>query len=285
MNKDICVCPLWRRPEFLQMWIDQVKKANGAEKIYYLFCLDTGFDKKNLEVLKSFPFEYGTIQMPDKGYKLGKQSFNVLNGYMFAAMNTKEFVFMIEEDVFIGTDFFDVHYKMHEKENLFCSIGTKNNNTNWKTIEDKNAYYLTNKIDYQSLGVCFRKKILLDYIRPHFVESYFSDVNKYCTKMFPDSFLQGKWTEQDGLIRRILEKVKLPIAFPHVPRAYHAGFYGYNRTNKYEALSFDEKLKLLKEVCFDVDRMKRESLYDDSTPVNLNTDSGEMYKLDTYEKK
>ena len=37
------------------------------------------------------------------------------------------------------------------------------------------------------------------------------------------------FTEQDGLIERVMLKSGRKVAFPFVSRAYHAGFYGYHR--------------------------------------------------------
>jgi hypothetical protein len=280
--KDIVVCCLWRRPEFFKLWIDLIKKADLSGELYYLFCLDSGYDRKHLELISRFPFECGYIEMQPQGFKLGKQSFNVLNGMLTASKRSREFVFYIEEDLFVSRDYFRLMYSIHEKEpDIFCSIGTRCNNSPWKVSDNREAYYLSNRPDYQSWASCFRKDKILEYIMPHFTKEYFTDPVKYCDKYFHDSFIGLKWTEQDGLIRRIVEKTDLKIAYPHVPRAYHAGLYGYNRDQgKYAGMSFDQKLKFISGIVFNKEEMQKRDRYGDSTPIDLNNDFNEMHRID-----
>lgn len=277
--KEILVCPLWRRPEFLMVWIDLIKKVDNPEGIFFIFCLDYSYDIKNEEILdKHFPFPYGVIKTPDQRFKLGKQSFNVLNGLMCAMNHTEGLVYYLEEDVFPGRDFFNWHRRVHEKEpDIFCSIATRNNNTKYDTQDNPDYYYISKKPDYQALGSCFKSGVLREYIQPHFMKEYFKDPVGYCTRVFPDSFIGKFYVEQDGLIRRIIERCKKPIAFPHYPRAYHAGFYGYNRKSKIQMPSFETKVKFILENAFDNEKMRRVSLnehyYQDSMPIDLEVKS------------
>jgi hypothetical protein len=97
---------------------------------------------------------------------------------------------------------------------------------------------------------------------------------------FPRSIIGNIWTEQDGLIRRIMEINKLYAAFPCVPRGYHAGFYGYNRQPEIVRKSYEEKLAMVREVCFDDARMRQVAIglgyYLDSVPCELDTDFDEL---------
>jgi hypothetical protein len=279
--KDVVVTPLWRRPEFFKVWVELIQKCTGADKLLYIFCLDYGYNTIHDELIQEFPFEYGVIRMPKTSFKLGKQSYNVLNGMLQAAGITNEYVFYIEEDIFPAKDFFPMHYEIHKQQpNIFCSIGTRCNNTDWKTTDDIGAYYLSPNPDYQSWGSCFKKTKINNYIKPHFNGEYFSNPNAYCKKLFDGSIVGDRFTEQDGLIRRIVEKTDLKIAYPHVPRAYHAGFYGYNRQGKGKHLGYDEKLKLVREVVFDYDKMREHCVNDgyfkDSQPVDLSVNSKEF---------
>jgi hypothetical protein len=61
---------------------------------------------------------------------------------------------------------------------------------------------------------------------------YYRSPVLYCEKHFKNSFIGKYFCEQDGLIRRVKEKLNLVTVFPAVPRAYHAGFYSYNRNFK-----------------------------------------------------
>ena len=278
MERDILVCPLWQRPEFLRVWIEVITRSEMADQLFYIFCLDHGYDTRHLKILKEdFPFDYGIIKMPKSSYKLGKQSFNVLNGMLSAAHKSGRLVFYVEEDIFPGKDFFKLHYEIHKQQSdIFCSIGTRCNNSPWITDGYLQHYYLSNRPDYQSWGSCFKKEVILKYIMPHFNEDYFKDPNGYCARNFAGSVVGNRFTEQDGLIRRIVEKTDLKIAYPHVARAYHAGFYGYNRKGKGRHLSYDEKVELVRQVAFNPDMMKEHSVnegyYKDSKPIDLDTD-------------
>jgi hypothetical protein len=279
---NIVVTPLHSRPEMFKVWSELVKKANGASDLFYLFCLDYGYDEKYLDLIYEFPFECSIIEMPETAYKLGKQSNNVLNGMVSAAKHADNLVYYLEEDIFPGKDFFLWHLNIHLKEtDIFCSIATKANDTRYDFKIDKDHYYLTSEPDYQSWGSCFKKEVILDMIYPQFNESYLTDPTGYCLRHWPKSFIGSKWTEQDGLIRRILEASPLQVAFPCYPFAFHAGFYGYNRQPQIMRKSYDEKLELIRKVCFDADLMRLYSIYQDSEVIDLDTTFDETKKIVT----
>ena len=269
---DIVVTPLHTRPELFKVWTELVKKANGASDLMYLFCLDYGYDPRYEDLIYEFPFECAVIKMPQTEYKLGKQSNNVLNGMVSAAQNTDDLVYYVEEDIFPGVDFFRWHKEIHKREkDIYCSIGTKANDTKYRLDGFYQHYYVTKEPDYQSWGSCFRKEVILKLIYPHFNEAYLTNPTGYCLRNFPLSIIGSRFTEQDGLIKRILEINKLTVAYPCYPYAYHAGFYGYNRQPEVMRKSYDEKLKLIREVCFDREKMaKYTAPFTDSVPVDLD---------------
>jgi len=57
--------------------------------------------------------------------------------------------------------------------------------------------------------------------------------------------------------------------FPHVPRAYHAGFYGYNRPGVRPPTHEARVLKLRK-IVFDKEQMKAYDKLGDSEPIDLD---------------
>lgn len=270
--KDIVVMPGHTRPEMFKVWTELVQKANGAGDLFYLFCLDYGYDARYDSLIDDFPFECGVIRMPKSNLTLGKQSQNVLNGMVCAAQNTGNLVYYVEEDIFIGVDFFYFHQEVHrQQKDIFCSVGTKANDTKYRTDGFASHYYLTKEPDYQSWGSCFKKDVILDLIYPHFNDAYLTDPTGYCVYNFPNSCIGNRFTEQDGLIKRILEIKKMIVAYPCLPFAYHAGFYGYNRQPHIMRKSYDEKLQLLREVCFNKEKMKQYSApFLDSIPVELD---------------
>ena len=274
--KDIVLIPCWRRPEFLYICLEQISKAEGADNLHYFFSVDNGYDPQILDVINLFQFSKEVYVRPRSAYKLGKQSYNLLKGYEYCAEKAKEFVFMIEEDVFIANDFFKWHYAVQADKELYASIGTKNNNYNLLPEESLGDYYTHSS--YQSLGVCFRKETILNKIKPHIKDEYFSKPMEYVGKYFPHSPIGKIWAEQDGLIRRIGEGG--PVAFPVWPRAFHAGFYGYNRPQVVTMpTNIERRVAKVKEIAFDPEKMKlavkHPEYFNDSVPVPLENNSWE----------
>lgn len=273
--KDVVLIPTYSRPEFLTITLEHIEQNPDAKEYLYIFALDAWFKRELLQVIQRFRnkgFSVHERRTPRTSYKLGKQSHNVLTGYKLAQEKAKEFVFLIEEDIFVANDFFKWHKAVHsDNPNLFCSIGSRNHNTIFRTSDNLNHYY-TSHLDYQSWGVCFRKE-KLDLILQHAKEDYYNDPVKYIEKRFPNSKIGKYFVEQDGLIRRVQEELyQHPIAFPHVPRAFHGGFYGYNRGRKIEG-TLAKKIEELRRICFSDSEMKKVNtprFYEDSRPENLD---------------
>jgi hypothetical protein len=211
------------------------------------------------------------------GFNLGKQSYNVIAGLLSCAKSTKDVVFYVEEDIFIGKDFFKYNYSvLKQSPDVMCSIASKCNDSVHSTNGDKQAYYIGSESDYQCWGTAWKKDILLSVLAHHHNESYYREPVKYIVKNFPNNFLKDRFCEQDGLTRREMMKQGLRCAFPHVPRAYHAGFYGYNRQQPRLA-THEERVEKLQEVCYSKDLMDKHSLYKDSEPYDLNINENNFY--------
>lgn len=276
------VVPLFARPEYFKIWIENLMTVDKADEQFYIFCMDWGYNQKHNEFIRNFPFDHGVVRTPKTNYKISKQSFNVLNGLLVGAKHSTELVYYIEEDVFIAKDYFTFMADVHAIEpDLFCSIGTKNNNSNYITTENTDYYYLSDRPDYQSLGSCFKKEVIINLIGPSFNDQYFSSPVAYCKKKFPDSIIGSFFVEQDGLIRRILEISGKKVAFPHVPRGFHGGIYGYNRRdNDISRLNFEQKVETIKRIAFNKEELKsyvkHPEYYTDSEPCELNTSHEEV---------
>jgi hypothetical protein len=63
----------------------------------------------------------------------------------------------------------------------------------------------------------------------HEKSEYYENMVGYCQKLWPESSIPPGHAEQDGLINRIRETLKGQTVYPEKPRAFHAGFHGYNR--------------------------------------------------------
>lgn len=272
--KDVCLIPCYSRPEFLELCLKQILAAKGTEDILFLFQVDFGYNRRIDKVIDRFPLEKAVRKTAPIPHTASKLSNNILQGYRNAWDMCNGQIFMIEEDVMIADDFFNWHRKAQEERQFFCSIASKNNNLNrYYTFDDDAKRYYTSHCTYQSLGVCFDAWIMEHEIMP-LIDEFLRDRGKFCQKTFPNSQLGSLWSEQAGFIRRIQEAQDLPIAYPHLPRAFHAGFYGKNRSGDIKGPE-EGKADRIEKIIFNPQEMENHSMntlyYMDSEPINLKT--------------
>jgi len=274
----VVVIPVFSRPDFLEVCLDHICKADEFDRHKYLFCLDYGYDPKVIKIINKYPLMAAAMKVPDNHLKDGKQSHNVINGLVTAAELSDDKVYYIEDDCLVAKDFFTFTGGVVEKEDVYCCIASLSDRPTIKAINDEDCYYVKeNDNDYRGIGVCFSTDKIKRFLQPHHDMRYYRNIKGYCLRYFPDSVLKGQWTEQDGLQRRIIEKNKLKVAFSSVPRCFHAGFYGYHRSVKvaYDVLSHEDKVKFIYDHVFDLEKVKSISnntdWISDSIPVNLNT--------------
>jgi len=187
-------------------------------------------------------------------------SANVLEALKLAGSLAGEFVFLVEDDVIVADDLFRWSYAVHRQEEPFASVAVRNTNGGApaNTPDDPEAFYLSQR-DYSSLGVCL-PLAAVDEIVKHALPEYFSNPIGYCMAMFPHSRLNKIHAEQDGLIRRIIERDALHVAWPCRPRAFHAGFVGYNRAGQHLKGSLQARCEQLR------------GMIADKTALNLRAD-------------
>ena len=272
--KDVVLIPCYRRAEFLQICLEKLAQNKELKHMAIVFHVDFGFSRSVIDVIERFNHSDKRVFYNQRHSFKNKLSPNLLRGYKKAAMIAKDYIFMIEEDVMVSNDFFKWHYLVQSQENLFCSIATKNNNRDVQVDNDLSSYYLSH-LDYQSLGVCFNKSVIKNYVIQYDNNEYYKDLRGFVKKEFPNSKLPHQWCEQAGVIRRVQERSELPIAFPHIPRAFHAGFYGKNRGNAPSG-NFAQRVHMINKIIFDKNEMRKaasnDRYYLDSMPVNLVND-------------
>lgn len=273
---DVCLIPAFRRPEFLWHCLANIKRADRANEIHYIFRLDHGFDPDCLKVIEGFPFSHEVTYTHRTRWRLAKQSYSLLTGYRLAAQKTERLVFMIEEDVMVATDFFRWHYAVQDLFELFCSIAVSNPNRHIIDIGGPEHFYLSSG-DYCSLGVCFPKATLERFVLPHANDRYYIHPANYCKAAFGKTPIGEGYVEQDGLIRRAQMAVGASeaIAWPFTPRAYHAGLYGKNR-GSYPHGPMAKRLAYVTDVIYSDEAMRKfaqhPAYYEDSKPINLNAE-------------
>ncbi len=278
--RDIVLVPCWRRPEMLWHCIDNLCKADGVQSMHVVFRPDSGYDADNIAVIHEFAGRLPSYEIqptPQCPYRRAKLSANILLGYMQAAALTRRYVYLIEDDIMVGRDFFRWHAAVHsQRESLFCSIAVRNHNRCVQTPDDPDGYYLTSG-DYCSWGVCFDRTVITGLIAPHVNLDYLSHPKRYLRRHFADSRVSLGYVEQASLVRRIQEICARPIAYPATPRAFHAGFYGRNRPGGIPG-ALDERVRRLDTMIYDATAMRGAALSEryaaDSEPVRLDVVGG-----------
>ena len=273
-RRDVVLVPCWRRPEFLWHCLDNLTRAEGAAGVHVVFSLDSGASPENLQVIGAFADRLPSHEVRPAQpcpYRRTKQSANLLLAYLAAAGMTDGHVFLVEEDIMVARDFLRWHRAVHASvPELFCSIAVRNPNRIARVPDDPGAYYLSSG-DYASHAVCFDARVLRTLVRPHVNPRYFARPKRYVRRHFPHSAVGLGFVEQDGLLRRIQEVSGRPIAYACVPRAFDAGFYGYNRPGGLTG-SLPERIEGLAATIYDVERLSRAGgtvLPGQCVPVNL----------------
>lgn len=276
----VCLIPAWRRPEMLWHCLQNVRLATGAEEYFYLFRFDQDHDPDLHKVVKDFPFRHAIAITPRTKYQLAKQSYSLLTGMQAAAdMCTPGgdcIVVMIEEDVMVGRDFFRWHRAIHDAHpTLFAAVASANPNRRVVDTGEAGDYYRSSG-DYCGIGVSWSAGVVRGFIAPHMATRYFNDPIRYCAETWPKSPFGKSYAEQDGLIRRIQWKcgADKPIAWPYVPKCYHAGFYGKNRGSGPMG-DLGDRIRRISEIIYSEEGMrtfaKHPEWFEDSRPINLDT--------------
>jgi hypothetical protein len=292
MEKGVVIIPCYRRPEFLYVCLEQISKSIGFENYRYMITQDIGGRRsENMPIAVDF---LNKNQLKGKFYVresgrydvLAKQSYHLMKAYEEAYNLIKDgLVHLIEEDVFIGNQYFRWQETI-QRTNPFCSIGTRNNNTHTQERDSLNYYYTIAGRDYQSLAVCF-KRDNLKYLLEHMTQDYFNDPIGYVTRTFPKSRIPFGQAEQDSIWRRVIEKNNFEVSFSAVGVAQHSGFYSYHRPGKRITGKMQDRVRLIKDICFDYDKMKSAVLsrgqdigyFNDSIPIELNREwDGKLIK-------
>jgi hypothetical protein len=278
--RDIVLVPCWQRPEMLWHCIDNLCKADGAHAVHVVFRPDSGFDPDNLAVIQDHAARLPSYEIQAATrcpYRRTKLSANILFGYMQAAARARRYVYLVEEDIMVGRDFFRWHAAVHEQRpGLFCSIAVRNHNRQVDAPDDPDIFYLTGG-DYCSWGVCFDRNVLRQRVAPHVNIDYLSHPKRYLRRHFAASSVSLGFVEQASLLRRIQEAGEMPIAYPATPRAFHAGFYGRNRPGCMTG-QLHERVQRLDAMIYDSDAMRGAALSEryaaDSEPVRLDVVGG-----------
>ena len=96
--------------------------------------------------------------------------------------------------------------------------------------------------------------------------------------VFPYSKLPPNNAEQDGLLDRLVEDSGAGVAYPWMPRAYHAGFIGYHRNGlRLPGSPIDQADRLLSMTTEELNSAAYS--YPDHTAIDLTRDVGPVTEI------
>lgn len=220
------VIPCWRKPSFLAATLKLIEKARGANRLRYLFAIDRDADPRVNEIIAGFRFlsHSSTVR---RAHAFPGNSYNILEALKSVSGpgDPDDLVYVIEDDIFIADDFFEFHEDAHRLDEPFFVSACRGPRKILASDAERLVYRSS---EYRSLGVSFRAH-RLGYVVEHATRKYYADMIGYCAKELPDTGLPIHHVEQSRLIHRVVRKVGSWGLFPVKPRAFHAGFAGYNR--------------------------------------------------------
>lgn len=267
--------PCHSRADMLTVCLRKIQLANKANEQFYLFLVDRGFDQEIIHTINEFPLEKKIHYTPYHRFR--GNSYNLLEGYKIAYEKySSELVYMVEEDIFIGKDFFDFHEKVQSQYYSFCVSAVNCHGDGRSFPLEPNSIYCYPH--YQSLGVSWRRENLKDIVK-HANLKFYRHMGSYVVSEFPKSQYGNAFHEQDGLINRIREKFNDGVIYPYVPRAFHAGYKGYNRPGKDFIGSRIERANKIENASQE-ELNSMANIMKDIKPCSL-----EDYKIETFEFK
>lgn len=228
---DIVIIPVYYRPEFLQLCLEFLNVCLESQDKEFWICLDAHEEDAG-KISTSMKVEQGLVVnswknklsikfIQRKPHKFYGNSLNILEAYKSAYATDAEFVYLVEDDVIVRPDFFKWHMSI-QKPKYFCSIAFGHK------LRSPNSSLFYETQSYTSCGVCWRRENL-GRIVEHANENYYGNLSEYLHSKFPASKYENETLEQDGLIRRIIERDNLTNIQPALPRCFHVGAYSYHR--------------------------------------------------------
>lgn len=254
---DIVLIPTYNRPDYLRLCLEYLSRAEGSSTKDIRIYVDRGKSliREIYEVVNDFRCVLNPTVFFRDEHSYHGNSYNTLEAYREAYQSDAEFVYLVEDDVLVQPDFFRWHEEVQKQNDFMCSIAYRCSRNPQVTRDpilekDPEAYFVSAQ-DYASIGVCWKRQKLAEVVK-HACPEYYRDMTKYAFVHFPNNRFIECFTEQDGLIMRIMGETHGLTAWPYMPRAYHIGFSGYHRLRS-PRLSYNE----IKEVIHDSEKVKQ----------------------------
>lgn len=222
--KHTILVPAWRRPDMLYACLTRLEVAATTD-VSVVVSLDRGYAPECRSVAETFSRRFPAIylrEMHDHPHR--GNSHNVVSGIKDCLKIGGDLLHIVEDDIMVSRGYFRYHEAMHEAAPTAFAVSACRNQNQIRPVEA--AAYL--HPSYQSLGVSLRTE-MAERITPHDTPLYYGNMVGYCSKVFTGSVIPPGHAEQDGLVNRIREAMNGRTVYTNRPRAFHAGFHGYNR--------------------------------------------------------
>jgi hypothetical protein len=270
MPRDIVIVPSYYRADYLQCCLENILAADGGwdKEIWISNDAHPGDAERYKkewgelhEVARKFTAEFEHFKFFSPAvHNYDGNSYNLLEAYRKAYSTDAPFVFLIEDDVLITPDFFRWHEEIQKRGEYLASVG-------WACIRNPKVPkeggagdYVESSRDYSSIGVCWKRENLQVLVQ-HANPDYYRNPIGYLGRTFPNNVIPpNKWTEQDGLIMRILLQTpdKYKVAWSILSRSHHVGIQGYHRLqgHKFQG-TVQERAAEIRKMENDVNLMKK----------------------------
>jgi hypothetical protein len=267
--KDIVLIPTYLRPEYLQICLEHLAQtiSTPTPKEFWICADRRPNDEHRYKILLDWQNEVlgawrGVLPIrfiQGASHTYSGNSFNVLESYKRAYNEPGvRNVYLVEDDVFVVPDFFRWHEAIAEVEpNACCSIAYRcsRNGEAHRGILQPGSYFTTAR-DYASIGVRWGREHLSP-ILDHARADYYADQTGYIQRRFAGNRFAGDFSEQDGLIMRVMWEQHWFTAWPYVPRCFHMGWYGYHRPNGKRPDGFlESKIGAIKATISNAEKLK-----------------------------
>ena len=254
MSGEVVIVPTFRREAFLALCLKRIREVEPHIPIAIFPDRGTRDDPalwEAIDLVDPILTNMHVMLVPEHDFY--GNSYNVMEAFRWAYNEGFERTFYIENDVLVHRDFFTWHRAMHEEwDDIFASMAWIFNH--YAPITDDVQF----EPWYYAIGTCFTLEMLAE-VAKHASPLYYADMPGYIAKAFPDSKLNTQYGishyEQDGLIQRVIERVKRQVVSPCRGRCTHLGMMGYNKgwadTFFGEAKTFEERVKRLEQFAAD----------------------------------
>src|SRR5579859_2077995 len=270
---DRVIVTTYNRPDYLRLCLEYLSRAEDAQTKEVQVSVDHGriLVREIYEVVNDFICVLNlSVNFREQHSYMGN-SMNALESYKEAYQSDAKFVYLVEDDVLVQPDFFKWHEAVQAQGDFMCSIAYRCSRNPQVTrdpqLETDPTAYFTSAQDYASIGVCWKRENLAPIVE-HACEAYYQNMNDYILKHFPDNRFRECFTEQDGLIMRIMAVIHVLTSWPYMPRAWHFDVSGYHRLRSprlsyqeiKDILHSQEKINMVDKDFHDIEAMPREPI-------------------------